>query len=196
MYKIEDMFSSVVFEFATFYVGGCPVDSVPNGLKELVERILALLHVTSKFGEVIGSEGDIFADMCGTNLTTINAIGLAVEQQSCVLADTLLDIQDYFACGNFYPVYEIVVHKAVCLDGNEGFAWVAFPQLCIVFFSMIMLTLRVAFAETKEEEDEETRRKCRSWCKATLMCSRDTTERPPQERNEDEEKASILPKLS
>jgi hypothetical protein len=189
MFKNEEKFPSAIFEFAKFYVNDCK--AFPHHMDVAVERMLELLSKVSNFGAVLSAESGSIASICGNTMTGISGIGNSLEQLSCNLANQLIDIREYFSCSNFRPVYEKVMYEATCQSSNAGFAAIAFAQLLIVFFSMIMLTLRVAFADIEEEEDEETRRKCLKWCRTTLMCNRDTKEdgndADLQDQNENED---------
>jgi hypothetical protein len=51
-------------------------------------------------------------------------------------------------------------YEAVCYDATKGFVWICSTQLAIVFFSMLIMTLRVACFEIEDEEDFMKQRKC------------------------------------
>jgi hypothetical protein len=72
----------------------------------------------------------------------------SVESSVCDLANAMNDVQVYFSCGNWRPLYRLVLYDAVCYEGNTGFWYTSISQFCIVIFSMVMLTLRVAWTET------------------------------------------------
>jgi len=48
----------------------------------------------------------------------------------------------------------------MCYNAAEGFSYIATCQFIIVFCALVLLTLRSAFYEIREEEDEETRKRC------------------------------------
>jgi hypothetical protein len=60
---------------------------------------------------------------------------------------------------------QTVAYDAVCSNATSGFTWISSTQLAIVFFSMLIVTLRVACYEIEEEEDFQTgRRFCERMC--------------------------------
>jgi hypothetical protein len=144
-------------------------------MKSKSDLLIQFLLKVSEFGAALQSDDVI--EICG-DTSRFKGVGAALEAATCNLANTLLDVsvaccqyqasstilnlynstfndylqvQDYFACRNFHPVYEATVYEALCYEANRGLTWVAFTQILIVFFSMIMLMLRVAFVEVHED---------------------------------------------
>ena len=142
---------------------------------QALEKLFVILDAVISFGaslreNAVLESGQTLSELCGRDPRDFEAIGRALENSVCGTATYLANVRDYFSCANFRPVYEKVVYGALCYEGTQGFAAITLTQLLIVFFTMIMLTLRVAFAEVKDEEDEETRRKCLAWCKKKTCC--------------------------
>ncbi|GAX24993.1 hypothetical protein FisN_2Lh276 [Fistulifera solaris] len=140
----RERFSELGVEFATYYVSGCPESGLPNELKSKSDLLVHFLLKVSEFGAALQSDEVI--EICG-DTSRFKGVGASLEAATCNVANTLLDVQDYFACQNFHPVYEATVYEALCYEANRGLTWVAFTQILIVFLSMIMLMLRVAFVE-------------------------------------------------
>jgi hypothetical protein len=70
-------------------------------------------------------------------------------------------------------------YDAVCYDATKGFVWICSTQLAIVFFAMMIVTLRVACYEIQDEEDFI---KQRNWCvRLFCCCTGKKDEKPPQE---------------
>ena len=60
---------------------------------------------------------------------------------------------------------QMVAYDAVCSNATSGFTWISSTQLAIVFFSMLIVTLRVACYEIEDEEDFQTQRRfCERLC--------------------------------
>jgi hypothetical protein len=49
---------------------------------------------------------------------------------------------------------EKVMYEGVCYNGNAGFCYIAITQFCVIFFAMIMLTLRAAFREGVDDDSD------------------------------------------
>lgn len=86
-----------------------------------------------------------------------------------------IQVQEYFACRNFHPIYESTVYEGLCYEANRGLTWVAFTQILIVFFSMIMLMLRVAFMDVDESKNESTAKPRSCFSRPTCLKRRKST---------------------
>jgi len=93
--------------------------------------------------------------------------GTSVTLKTTVFCSVLSSVSDSFTvltpCGFLTPA--VIMYNSVCYDATTGFSWIATTQFCIVFFSMIMLTLRVGFTDIKSEQDQlESRQRCMAKC--------------------------------
>lgn len=167
----ENLFSTVMFKFVLYYVGGCKEVDVPLDIQVQIGILLRLL---TKLSDVVvrleGEDSQTFQDVCGRDPIVFAALAKALSKSVCSVTETLGDVQTYFSCDNWHPLYEKTMYESVCYDGNEGFEWVATTQFLIVLFAFIMLTLRVGFVEI-EEEDNAVRGCRRWWASCCKLCS-------------------------
>lgn len=61
--------------------------------------------------------------------------------------DVLLEVRDLMQCSNFNPIYTVTTYDAVCNSGVGGVSWLFFTSFSMAFFSMMMVTLRVAITQ-------------------------------------------------
>ena len=167
--ELEDEFSgSVVYDFALFYTSACSPEKVPLDMNNKIGQILAVFADLASFLTSLSTSSAEFQGVCGTEPSAIDATARILGLQLCVLANALFDVQDFFSCRNWYPLYSVVMHESVCAEGFEGFHYVAISQFSIVVFAMIMLTTRVAFYDIMDEENAEKERL--SWVEKWKRC--------------------------
>jgi hypothetical protein len=146
---------SWVLELLLYYITGCSVDIVPMDLVDHIIQISGVFKaLVALVGQLASAAVDVFQEQCGTDPALYQAAATALEGRICNLGQTVVDVQNYFSCENWRPLYTIVTYNAVCYNSNEGFYYVTITQLCIVIFAMIMLTLRVAFYEVEVENGQ------------------------------------------
>jgi hypothetical protein len=93
------------------------------------------------------------------------------------------------SCPSFFDlsfVTQTFAYDAVCYDATKGFVWICCTQLAIVFFSMLVMTLRVACFEIEDEEDFL---KQRQWC-TRLFCCRGSSQGDEQESEHNDNKGN------
>ena len=123
---------------ATFYIGGCPPDQFPPDLFEAIDKVLDFLQILYQFSEDLGDlQPTWLAETCGasTDLTPLLALSESLQSHVCLVANTLVDTNEFFQCDNWHPIYATTMYSAICYDMNEGFAWIALTQLIIVVVS-------------------------------------------------------------
>lgn len=76
-----------------------------------------------------------------------------MQASICNVGQLLSDVQLYFSCGNWRPLYNEVAYDTICYSANDAFYYISLTFFCIVLFAMIMLTLRGAFAEVHVDEE-------------------------------------------
>ena len=151
----EDGFASfVIYGFVKFYLNGCPQQSLPALIKDQLNVVFEfLVKLLDLMGSFTGIRSEEFESICGSDSSVASAAVATFYSQVCLLAAALVVMQNYFSCDRWHPIYATVMYNAVCYEGNEGFAYIAITQFLIVFFAMIMLTLRVAFYEMEDEKE-------------------------------------------
>eukprot|EP00978_Attheya_sp_CCMP212_P014202 scaffold36102_cov70-Attheya_sp.AAC.1 len=159
----KDDFSSPVFDFAVYYIGGCKPDDIPVDLQSASEALLAASLTVSNINERVANANiTVLQDVCGPDSDPgilSGASTILVAGTLCNLATALFETQVYFSCDNWHPVYAKVMYDSICYNGNQGFHWIATTQFIIVLFAMLMLTLRVGFYEIADETEEVETRK-------------------------------------
>ena len=132
-----------------------------------------LVEVGTVAKEISTADTTEFLEVCGGDGVALglvqDASGYAAVQ-SCILAQLLVGVRDFFSCDNWHPIYAKAAHDALCYQGAEGFSYIATAQFVVVFCALILLTLRSSFYEIRDEEDEESRRGC--WARCTGPCRR------------------------
>lgn len=133
----------------SFTQQGCLSDRLPTKLETLSNSILHtgnLLH--NQISSIISATKDILADRCGeagpSNL--VSALELTDVTMHGVF-DILVEVKDLMLCQNFNPIYTSTAYDAICISGVGGLSWLFFTSLSMAFFSMMMVTLRVAIRQ-------------------------------------------------
>ena len=103
-----------------------------------------------------------FVQVCGDSqaLELVQVTAGNVQDQVCILAQLVINVRNLFSCDNWQPIYATVAHETMCYNAADGFSYIATCQFVVVFCALVLLTLRSAFYEIREEEDEETRKRC------------------------------------
>lgn len=150
---------SLILLFFLFYINGCPAGGSPRGFIEQITEVLTVLDTAIDLvnNVVAGTDASV-AEICGADPKEFvaSAATNAFEEALCDLGEALVNVQKFFSCENWRPLYRLVVYDAVCYNSNDGFYYVSITQFCIVVFAMIMLTCRVAFTEIEPDEDGAT----------------------------------------
>ena len=145
---------SLMLLFLLYYIQGCPDDSSPQGFIDSITGVLTVLDDTVAL--IANAVSDInLPAVCGSDpidLLTSDDTNV-FENTICNVGVALVELQKYFSCQNWRPLYRLVMYDAVCYNANDGFYYVAITQFLIVIFAMIMLTCRVAFTEVDFDED-------------------------------------------
>ena len=147
---------SLILLFLLYYIEGCPVDSAPQDLIDSLTRVLTVLDKSVDLVANVVNDPDLPA-ICGNstaNLLTSNDTSV-FQNTLCSVGEALVELQTYFSCDNWRPLYVLVMYDAVCYNANDGFYFVGITQFLIVVFAMIMLTCRVAFTEVDFDKDED-----------------------------------------
>lgn len=141
----------LVLKLLIFYIKGCPVTNIPDELiQQFNNTVQVYRHAVAFADQMANALAISFQATCGTDPNLMKAAATLLEGTLCSLVQTLADVQTYFACENWRPLYSAVAYDSVCYSGNEGFYYISITQFCIVIFAMIMVTLRVAFYSDEE----------------------------------------------
>jgi hypothetical protein len=178
-------------KYIIFYCAGCPFNAPPVDLDEQLRFAKDAVPAFVDFIDTLRGAAGQIEEMCGTPPVLMVTAADAVANILCKANLILRAVRLYFTCDNWYPLYEGLVYDTLCYSGTEGFAWVASTQFVIVFMTMVILTLRIAFyemevvkvvdAEEKSDDDDKEYSK-------SLAVSPRASEEPPIEDNSPSEK--------
>jgi len=139
---------NLVTEFIGFYIHQCPVELLPQEIREQLQYVKAGVPVLKQFSTIVEQSTDIIQGVCGfreDQTQSLVDVSDTLQDQLCAVADIAADVREFVQCHNWYPLYETTVYEALCYDGTEGFAYVATTQFVITFMAFVILTFRVAF---------------------------------------------------
>lgn len=168
----KDMFNSMVFSFAIYYVSGCEV--VPSGMdniQRLVDTAKTLSDAASNLADKIASQSiDELATGCGLDnagATALQKGATLIFEASDRLVAYLASFKRIISCENINPIYTSLVYDATCTDAVDGFTWLYSSCLALCIFAMIMITCRAALYPVKRPDGED-----RSGLSAPLLSSK------------------------
>ena len=113
-----------------------------------------------EFTAFVEESSDSLQTLCGfEDPDAFTQAANATNEQLCGIAEVLRDIQIYFQCDNWFPLYETSAYNAMCYSGVDGFAWIASTQFIVVFMAMVLLTFRgVLFYGNEESTNRQGKR--------------------------------------
>lgn len=168
----KDMFNSMVFSFAIYYVSGCEV--VPSGMddiQQLVDTAKTLYAAASNLADKVASQSiDELATGCGIDNAGATALqkGVAlIFEASDRLIKYLASFKGIISCENINPIYTSLVYDATCTDAVDGFTWLYSSCLALCICAMIMITCRAALYPVKRPDGDD-----RSGLSAPLLSSK------------------------
>lgn len=109
--QTEDFLGSTIYKFALYYIGGCPKDGHPadfiTELREIVAVGREAYETALEAGETVAVD---FQAVCGANAdpTALEAAASGVGVVICYLGHALYDIEEFFSCKNWRPLYTTV----------------------------------------------------------------------------------------
>jgi hypothetical protein len=89
---------------------------------------------------------------CGlteTQATDLQRGADLLHNSSHALNDDWIDVRNIMECKVFNPIYTVIVHEAICVDGAGGLEWLFPSCLLLAIFAMLMLTFRAALYPVK-----------------------------------------------
>ena len=193
LYEHEDLFNSLFFQFAIYYVSGCLAVNQPYNASEAFGQAQQLLETVAKVKAYASASATAIEAVCSAqNVTMVEALASALESQVCVAVQIVTSVNQFFACHNWQPLYATIAYQAVCYEGNQGFFWISLSQFIVVFFAMIILTLRIGFAPMIDEEDVTTKTCLRICCcrkhnEAAAVAAKSEAEKEPNDQMQEEE---------
>uniref|UniRef100_A0A7S3KZH1 Uncharacterized protein n=1 Tax=Amphora coffeiformis TaxID=265554 RepID=A0A7S3KZH1_9STRA len=147
--------TTLVYDFITYYLNSCPADKEPFALEEVVVGVNSVVGTLDGFlGQVKDSAATVEA-ICGSDPGSTVSLADTLVDQMCSVTLIIQRVQRFLACDNWYPLYSLVAHDAVCANAAQGFLWLGATQFLIVVCAMVLLTTRASLYETKYEDNSE-----------------------------------------
>jgi hypothetical protein len=138
--------SETITSLVQYFVSGCADRNTPQDLSHRIDMIFQAMTQMKDFRTIVQHPGQDFQTLCGQDPTAMTIAAELAESQLCTSAHFLSDVRSHFnSCPNWYPLYETAAYDTMCYSGTDGLAWLAITQCIIVFVSMLVLTMRVAF---------------------------------------------------
>lgn len=138
---------------------GCNSTMIPTELDQLLTYIAEIMVVVSDALTSVSEElnpdcvsatatdSSTTAGMAGRSVVAISEQMETLSNALCAITKLMVRLKDYFECNNWYPLYEESMYNALCYDGTDGFSWITWSQMAIVFLSILILTVRAGFYE-------------------------------------------------
>ena len=159
--KYEERFTSgsMVLSFLKYYVSACnesyePIE-IPEMVPEGLEAAVTAVHSFLEYGQYNNTFTEVLDSICSNSGDRINELASVLHQQLHVLVGALVGIANVLQCSSMNPIYTTAIHKATCVNGVGGLAWLFWTQITIAVACMVMITLRAAWYGVPTEEDEE-----------------------------------------
>lgn len=185
------------FELLKYYLTGCPEPGFsilePQTAVAIVEGVTLVHDVIDDLSQL---DASIFLEICEVKISPLALLMESVHDEMHVIADSLGEVQQLFLCRNIFPVLEIFMYDAVCYLGVDAFRNIFVALLLTMGFSLMFITVRVAWQEEVHHPDAENMKEV---CPSFRGCSRrrsgnaavDDAEDSIAEHNDDRRKANM-----
>lgn len=107
----DDSTDTVILDFLLFYIRGCPAGTSPNPYLEQISSVTDTLSTVHTFLDDIAIDAS-FDVVCGSDSLRLAASGVTVafQQTLCDFGKALVDLQTFFTCANWRPLYRAVMY--------------------------------------------------------------------------------------
>ena len=160
----QHVLSPHAFELFKYYLTGCPEPGFsilePQTTVAIVQGVTLVHDVMYDLSQLDPSR---FLEICGVMISPLALLVESVHDEMHVIADSLEEVQQLFLCRNIFPVLEIVMYDAVCYLGVDAFRNIFVALLLTMGFSLMFITVRVAWQEEVDHPDAETAKICPSF---------------------------------
>ena len=108
---------SIIYTFAKFYVNSCQDEYSPIQPSQQSSRLQTGLHAVADFADTMGSlTVEEWSAVCGQDLTVLQTFSELIQQVLCLLTLTMEDVNRFFWCRYWSPIYTTFMHQAVCTN--------------------------------------------------------------------------------
>ena len=158
--KYEERFTSgsMVLSFLKYYVSACnenyePID-IPEMVPEGLDAAVNAVHSFLEYGQNDNAFTEVLNSICSNSGDKINELASVLHQQLHVLVGAIVGIANVLQCSSMNPIYTTAIHKATCVNGVGGLAWLFWTQITIAVACMVMITLRAAWYGAATDKGE------------------------------------------
>ena len=155
--------SPIGYKFAYYYFNGCQREFRPILMSVAYEALISVRVGLDQFYELVNSMGEgPLRVACGLASETdvvegdpVNALSILVNVLRNHLGgamSTVLVVGKLTLCKSFYPMYAFLAHQMLCTDFINLLGPMFSSLFVISIFSMLMVTMRVAWHELVEDE--------------------------------------------
>lgn len=153
---ILEPLSPIAYNFAHFYLNGCNPEDRPV-LMDLI--IVALVETreaaTELFNMLSNLRPGALGRACGSDFNGIRAASYLLSVKLDSSLGVILSLARIILCKSFHPLYASLMYNIFCTD-VIGFLGPMLLSLGLIsVFSMVMVTLRVAWQELKDDIGDE-----------------------------------------
>lgn len=158
--KYEERFTSgsMVLSFLKYYVSACnenyePID-IPEMVPEGLDAAVNAVHSFLEYGQNDNAFTEVLNSICSNSGDRINELASVLHQQLHVLVGAIVGIANVLQCSSMNPIYTTAIHKATCVNGVGGLAWLFWTQITIAVACMMMITLRASWYGAATDKGE------------------------------------------
>jgi hypothetical protein len=155
--------SPMGYKFAYYYFNGCKLANRPILMSVAYNALIGLRVGLDQFFELVNNMGEgPLRRACGLGDVTdiadgdpVNALAILVNVIRNSLGGamtTVLAVGKLTLCKSFYPMYSFLAHQVLCTDFINLLGPMFSSMFMISIFSMIMVTMRVAWHELVEDD--------------------------------------------
>ena len=138
--EYQDNVDSVIYQFARYYVNTCDSELAPIRIVTQSELSLNITtQVSGLLSQINTFDEAVWREECGDSLTGLRVILEGLVGGLCVLGQTVEDLNRYFWCRNWNPVYGFFMHDGICQDATEGIGWIAAAMFWVRTFHSLWI---------------------------------------------------------
>ena len=153
---ILEPLSPIAYNFAHFYLNGCNPEDRPVLMDLIIVALIETREAATELFNMLSNLGPgALGRACGSDFNGIRAASylLSVKLDSSV--SVILSLARIILCKSFHPLYASLMYNIFCTD-VIGFLGPMMLSLGLIsVFSMVMVTLRVAWHELKDDIGNE-----------------------------------------
>lgn len=155
--------SQIAFNFASYYLGGCLPEDRPLLLDVLIVALVESRQVGAEFFNILSNLGPgPLGRACGSDFNFLRAATYLLSVKISASLDVIFSLGTIILCRSFHPLYSALMYRAMCTDIINLISPMFVCLIIIAIFSMVMVSLRVAWHELEddlgdgEEKGEQT----------------------------------------